>query len=322
MRSVQITSLTGPASLELVDVDEPAADDASVVIDVHVAGVAYPEVSQSRGEYHVQRPLPFIPGGEVAGIVRSAPVGSGLTAGQRIAAFPWLGGFAETVAVPPEVVFPLPDNVSFHQGAALPLNYLTMHFALVRRARLKPGDTVLVQGAAGGIGTAATQLAAALGAKVIAVVSSEDKADTARAAGADEVVLVDGFEKAVRELTGDRGVDIVVDPVGGDRFAGSLNSLASEGRLLFIGATGGDVPQVRLDSLMRDNIDVSGVGWGGYWLTRPSYLREQWAELLPLLQAGKLQPVLGRRFPLEQASQALLEIDQRRARGKVLLDIR
>ena len=322
MRAVQITTLEGPASLEVAEVDEPAAGAESVIVDVHAAGVAFPEVLQSRGEYHLQRALPFIPGSEVAGIVRSAPPGSGLTAGQRVAAFPGLGGFAETVAAPPAVVFPLPGNVSFHAGAALPMNYLTVHFALVRRGRLKAGDTVLVHGAAGGVGTAAVQLAAALGARVIAVVSGAGKIGTAEAAGAGEVVLADGFEDAVRELTGDRGADIVVDPVGGGRFAGSLRSLAREGRLLVIGFTGGEIPQVKVDSLLRGNLSVLGVGWGAFWMAQPSFLQEQWAALLPLLQAGKLQPVLGRRFPLEQASQALLELDQRRALGKVLLDVR
>ncbi|MFD5052187.1 NADPH:quinone oxidoreductase family protein [Streptomyces tendae] len=322
MRAVQITSLAGPAAVEVVEIDEPAADAGSVVIDVHVAGVTYPEVAQSRGQYHLRQSLPFVPGAEVAGTVRSAPPGTGLTAGQRVAAFSGTGGYAETVAVEPATVFPLPDTVSFDTGAALPMNYLTMHFGLVRRGRLKPGDTVLVHGAAGGVGTAAVQLAAALGARVIATVSGPDKINTAKAAGSDEVVLAVDFEEGVLKLTGERGVDLVVDPVGGDRLTGSLNSLAREGRYLVVGAVGGDAPQVKIDSLMRKNLDVSGVGWGAFWAEQPSFLREQWAELLPLLRAGKISPVLGRRFPLDQAARALLELDQRRARGKVLLDVR
>ncbi|MER7987696.1 zinc-binding dehydrogenase, partial [Streptomyces noursei] len=219
MRAIHITSLKGPTAIEVVEVDEPTAGAESVVIDVHVAGVTFPEVLQSRGEYHLRRTLPFIPGAEIAGIVRSAPWDSGLTAGQRVAAFPGVGGYAETVAAPPTAVFPLPDNVSFHAGAALPMNYLTMHFGLVRRAQLKPGDTVLVHGAAGGVGTAAVQLAAALDARVIAVVSEPGKVDTAKAAGADDVVLADAFEDTVRELTGDGGVDIVVGGGGAGRGA-------------------------------------------------------------------------------------------------------
>lgn len=322
MRAVQITTLDGPTALQVVDVDEPATGPGVVVVDVHVAGVTYPEVLQSRGQYQLKPDLPFVPGSEVAGVVRSAPEGSGFTAGQRVAAFPGLGGFAEVAAAPPEMVFALPDAVSFEAGAALPMNYLTVHFGLVRRGQLRAGDTVLVHGAAGGVGTAAVQLAAALGARVVAVVSSQDKAETARAAGAHEVVLAEGFKDAVKELTGGRGVDLVVDPVGGDRFTDSLRSLAREGRLLVIGFTGGEIPQVKVNRLLLNNLSVVGVGWGAFWTGEPGYLQEQWAELLPLLESGRLTPVLGRSFPLEQASQALLELDERRATGKVLLTAR
>ena len=322
MLAVQITTLDGPTALEVVAVDEPVARPDSVVIDVHVAGVTFPEVLQSRGKYQLKPELPFTPGSEVAGVIRSAPEGSGLSAGQRVAAFPGLGGFAEVVTVAPSMVFPLPDSVSLEAGASLPMNYLTVHLGLVRRGQLKPGETVLVHGAAGGIGTAATQLAVALGAKVIAVVSSPDKVETARAAGAQDVLLVDGFKDAVKELTGGRGVDIVVDPVGGDRVTDSLRSLGREGRLLVIGFTGGDIPLVKVNRLLLNNISVVGVGWGAFWMADVPYLQEQWADLLPLLEAGKLDPVLGRSFPLEEASQALLELDERRATGKVLLRVR
>lgn len=322
MRAVQITTLDGPSALEVVAVDEPAARPDAVVIDVHVAGVTFPEVLQSRGEYQLKPELPFTPGSEVAGVVRSAPEGSGLSVGQRVAAFPGLGGFAEVVAVAPSMVFPLPDSVSFEAGASLPMNYLTVHFGLVRRGQLKSGETVLVHGAAGGIGTAATQLAVALGAKVIAVVSSPDKVETARAAGAQDVVLVEGFKDAVKELTGGRGVDLVVDPVGGDRVTDSLRSLGREGRLLVIGFTGGEIPQVKVNRLLLNNLSVVGVGWGAFWMGDVPFLQEQWADLLPLLEAGRLDPVLGAIFPLEEASKALLELDERRATGKVLLQVR
>jgi NADPH2:quinone reductase len=322
VRAVQITSLNGPSALEVVEVDEPTAGPDAVVIDVHVSGVTFPEVLQSRGAYQLKPELPFIPGSEVAGVVRSAPQGSGLEAGQRVAAFSGLGGFAEVVTASPAMVFPLPDRVSFEAGASLPMNYLTVHFGLVRRGQLKAGETVLVHGAAGGIGTAAVQLASALGAQVIGVVSSPEKVETARAAGAQDVVLVDGFKDAVKELTGGRGVDLVVDPVGGDRFTDSLRSLGREGRLLVIGFTGGEIPQVKVNRLLLNNISVVGVGWGAFWMGDVPFLQEQWADLLPLLEAGRLEPVLGRSFPLEQASQALLELDERRAAGKVLLAVR
>ena len=322
MRAVQITTLDGPAAVQVADLPEPVAGPEEVLVDVHVAGVTFPEVLQSRGAYQIKPELPFVPGSEVAGTVRSAPAGSGLREGQHVAAFPGLGGYAEVVAVPPARVFPLPQGLSFAAGAALPMNYLTVHFALVRRAQLREGDTVLVHGAAGGIGTAAVQLARALGAHVIGVTSTADKAEVARAAGAHETVTADGFRDQVRQLTGGRGVDVVVDPVGGDRFTDSLRSLAREGRLLVIGFTGGEIPTVRVNRLLLNNISVVGVGWGAFWTGDVGYLQQQWAQLLPLLEAGTLDPVLGATYALEDASSALLELDERRAAGKVLLAVR
>ena len=322
MRAVHISRLDGPAAVEVVDVDEPVPGPDQVLIDVEVAGVSFPEVLQSRGAYQLKPDLPFVPGSEVAGVVRSAPEGAAVRAGQRVSAFPGLGGFAQVVAASPDVVFPLPDRVSSTAGAALPMNYLTVHFGLTKRGQLRSGETVLVHGAAGGVGTAAVQLAAALGAHVIAVTSSAEKAEVARAAGAHETVLADGFRDAVRSLTDGRGVDLVVDPVGGDRFTDSLRSLAQEGRLLVIGFTGGEIPTVKVNRLLLNNLSVVGVGWGAYWTRRPGYLQEQWAELLPLLEAGTLDPVIGTTHPLEDAAAALLELDERRAAGKVLLTTR
>ena len=176
MRAVQITTLDGPAAVQLVDVPEPVPAADQVLVDVEVAGVTFPEVLQSRGQYQLKPDLPFVPGSEVAGTVRSAPAGAAVAAGDRVAAFPGVGGFAEVVAVPQWGVFPLPAAVSSQAGAALPMNYLTMHFGLVRRGRLQEGETVLVHGAAGGIGTASIQLAKAYGARVIGVASTPQKA--------------------------------------------------------------------------------------------------------------------------------------------------
>lgn len=322
MRAVQITRLDGPSAVELVEVPEPVAGPGQVLVDVHVAGVSYPEVLQTRGAYQVKPELPFVPGAEVSGVVRTAPEGAHVTAGDRVVAFPGVGGYAEVVAVAAETVFRLPDRVSFEAGAALPMNYLTVHFGLVRRGRLQAGETVLVHGAAGGVGTAAVQLASALGARVIAVVSSPEKGEVARAAGADEVVAVEGFKDAVKALTGGRGVDIVVDPVGGDRFTDSLRSLGTEGRLLVIGFTGGEIPTVKVNRLLLNNLSVVGVGWGAYWLADLPFLQRQWDELLPLLEAGRLDPPIGTVHPLADAALALAELDERRAAGKVLLRVR
>lgn len=319
MRAVYVTRLDGPGALVPAELPEPAGGDELVVVEVRAAGVSFPDVLLTQGLYQMRPALPFVPGAEVAGVVRTAPSSSGFEAGDRVAAFPGLGGFAEVAAVDPVAVFPLPDTASFETGAALPMNYLTVHFALRRRGRLEAGEKVLVHGAAGGIGTAAVQLATAFGAHVIAVVSSEDKADMARAAGADEVVLASGFKDAVQELTGGRGVDVVVDPVGGDRFTDSLRTLAPEGRMLVLGFTGGEIPTVKVNRLLLNNIDVVGVGWGAFWTRRSSYLREQWEELLPLLGSRQLEPLIGARFPLEDAAEAVASLERRQARGKILL---
>ncbi len=322
MRAVQVSRFDGPEAVGLVEVPEAEGRPDQVVIEVEMAGVSFPDLLLTRGEYQVRPALPFVPGAEVAGVVRIAPEGSVLSPGDRVAAFPGLGAFAEVVVADPVAVFPLPGAMSFEVGACLPMNYLTAHFALALRGRLQAGETVLVHGAAGGVGTAAIQMAKALGARVIGVASSEKKAEVARAAGADEVVGVEGFKEAAKELTGGRGVDVVVDPVGGDRFADSLRSLAVGGRLLVIGFTAGEIPTVKVNRLLLNNVEVVGVWWGAYWLRDPSYLARQWSELMALLPTGHIDPPIGGIFPLEQAADALNEIASRRATGKILLRTR
>ena len=291
MRAARVTVLDGPSSVVVDDdVAEPTLSPGHVLVDVHEAGVNFPDVLMSKGLYQMRPELPFVPGSECAGVVREAAAGSAFRAGDRVAAFPVLGAFAETVAVPEAMVFPLPDAVSFEAGAALPMNYLTVQFALDRRARLERGEVVLVHGAAGGIGTAAIQIARAMDARVIAVVSSADKIETARAAGAHHVVMADGFLAAAKELTGGSGVDVVVDPVGGDRFTDSLRSLAPEGRLLVIGFTAGQIPEVKVNRLLLGNLSVVGVGWGAFWQHQPDYLRSQWEALAAAPRAGVARP--------------------------------
>ena len=267
MRAAQVTTLDGPEAIRIVDIDEPAPTEDRVIVEVHAAGVAFPDALMSRGLYQYRPELPFVPGGEVAGVVRSAPAGAEVKPGDRVAGLTMLGdGMAEVAAVRPDLVFPLPDNISMTAGAGLLFNDLTVDFALADRGRLSDGETVLVHGAAGGIGTSALRLAPAYGAaRTIAVVSTEDKAEVARAAGASDVVLVDGWLDKVRELTGGRGVDVVVDPVGGDRFTDSIRSLARGGRVLVLGFTGGEIPTVKVNRLLLNNVEVVGVGWGAWW---------------------------------------------------------
>src|SRR3954462_9601680 len=320
MRAAVITALSGPEAVEIQERPEPAPMSDQVLVDVEFAGVTFPDVLHTRGEYQRRPDVPFTPGWEVAGVVRADA--AGFRAGDRVAAMPTIGGFAETVAVDAHMVFPLPDAVPFDRGAALPLNYLTVHFAFTRRARLEKGETVLVHGAAGGVGTAACQLAAAHGARVIAVVSTPDKGEVARAAGADEVVLVDGFRDEVRRLTDGRGVDVVVDPVGGDRFTDSLRCLAREGRLVVLGFTGREIPTVKVNRLLLSNTTVMGAASAEFWRTEPGYAAQQWRDLVPLMQSGAIDPPIGSMFALDQAAAAIREIDQRRAAGRVLLRVR
>ena len=320
MRAAVITALTGPDAIEIQDVPEPEPAPGRVRIDVHYAGVVFPDVLQTRGEYQMRPDLPFSPGWEVAGVVREDA--GGFRAGDRVAAMPVVGGFAETVAIDTEMVFPLPSGVPFDKGAAIPLNYLTADFALHRRARLVEGETVLVHGAAGGVGTAACQLAAAHGARVLAVVSTPDKADVARAAGAHEVLPVEGFRDEARRLTDGRGVDVVVDPVGGDRFTDSLRSLATEGRVIVIGFTGREIPTVKVNRLLLTNTTVMGAASEEFWHTQPGFVRQQWRDLVPLMESGSIDPPIGSVFSLDEAASAIRAMDERRAVGRLLIRVR
>ncbi|HEU4515444.1 MAG TPA: NADPH:quinone oxidoreductase family protein [Nocardioidaceae bacterium] len=323
MRAVQVVRLEGPAGVDVVDVPEPTASDSQVLVDVHAVGVSFPDLLLSAGQYQLKPEPPFQLGVDFAGVVRSAPEGSGFSAGDRVACVLPYGGGADVVATDPESVFPLPDSMSFEQGAALPMNYLTAQFALGElRGRLKEGETVLVHGAAGGVGTASIQVAKGYGARVIAVVSTEEKAQVAKDAGADEAVLVDGFLAAVKELTDGRGVDVVVDVVGGDLMTDSLRSLAPLGRLLVVGFTAGAIPEVRVNRLLLNNIDVRGVGWGAYAMAREGFMRRQWEELLPMMESGAVNPPIGTSYPLEEVRTALTDMAERRATGKLVLTLR
>jgi NADPH2:quinone reductase len=324
---MQITELSGPASaLALADVPEPEASHmlspgSGVIVDVHAAGVSFPEVLQTRGEYQLKPPLPFVPGSEVGGVVRSAPADALVKAGDRVAAFCMLGAFAEVVAAPAVFTFKIPDELSFEQGAGLVLNYHTAYFALKLRGRLKAGETVLVHGAAGGVGTAVLQVAKGLGAETIGVVSSDEKEQVAREAGADHVVRANGaWKDQVTELTAG-GVHLVIDPVGGDRFTDSLRSLREGGRLVVVGFTGGAIPEVKVNRLLLKNTEVIGAGWGAYVMSKPEVTMQIGSALDELITAGAVAPVVGARYPLERAGEALVLLDERGATGKVVLEV-
>jgi NADPH2:quinone reductase len=322
MRAAQVTRLDGPDGIEVTDVEEPTGD--GIVVDVHAAGAAFPDALLTRGLYQYRPEPPFVLGSEIAGVVRSAPNNAHIRAGDRVVGLTMLtGGMAEVAVLQPDRAFKLPDNVTFEAGAGVLFNDLTVYFALSVRGRFQRGETVLVHGAAGGIGTSALRLASVLGAsRTIAVVSTEEKGQIATAAGATDVVLAEGFKDAVKELTGGRGVDVVVDPVGGDRFTDSLRSLVPGGRLLVVGFTGGEIPTVKVNRLLLNNIDLVGVGWGAWTLTHPDTLAEQWAAVGPLLSSGQLHPPEPVVYPLEEAAAAVASLENRTAKGKVVLRVR
>jgi len=330
VQAVQIIDLSGPdTALALDELPEPGSPPehpltpgAGVLVEVHAAGVSFPEVLQTRGEYQLKPPLPFVPGSEIAGVVREAPDGAEVAPGDRVAAFCGLGGFAELAVAPDFLTYPLAAQLDFGQGAGLILNYHTAYFALVLRGRLTAGETVLVHGAAGGVGTAALQVAKGLGARTIAVVSSDAKQRVAEQAGADAVLRADGpWKDEAREIS-DGGVHLVLDPVGGDRFTDSLRSLREDGRVVVVGFTGGSIPEVKVNRLLLGNTEVIGAGWGAYAMARPQLCRDIDLALRPLIEGGFVQPIVGARFPLDRAGEALREIDERRATGKVVLDVR
>ncbi len=311
MRAVQVTQPGGP--LEVRDIEEPTIGPGEVLIEVHRVGVSFPDLLLSKGRYQLKPEPPFTLGVDFAGTVLS---GRGFEVGQRVTAVLPYGGAAERVAVPRQFVFALPDNLSYDEGAALPLNYLTALFALKERGQVRPGEIVLIHGAAGGVGTAAIQVAKGLGAESVAVVSSDAKAAMAKHAGADRVVRTDDLKAAGK-------VDVVLDVVGGDAFTDSLRLLNPLGRLLVVGfAAGQGIPEVKVNRLLLNNIDVRGVGWGAFAMTTPNYMQEQWRDLEPMLADGTIRPPIGATYPMEDFGLALEEMEQRRTLGKSVVVMR
>ena len=324
MRAVVISSHDGPAAVRVGDVDVPSgAEHGLVEIDVRASGVSFPELLQTRGLYQDSPPLPFVPGVEAAGTVRSAPADSGLAPGTPVIAVTGRGGLGQIALAPPAYVFPLPDGLDYAQGAAIPLNFFTAYFAVSLRARMRAGERVLVHGAAGGLGSALCSVARALGGRVTALVSDEGKAEVAAAAGAENVVLIpaDGqWRDAVMAAEPD-GVDIVLDPVGGPRAVDSLRVLRPLGRYVVLGFTAGTITELKVNRLLLRNLDVVGAGWGAYVLQDPVVFREIARGALRLIEDGSCVPVVGHRFPLEDAPAAFAVLEERRARGKVVVEM-
>jgi NADPH2:quinone reductase len=322
MRAVRVHELTGPSALRVDDVPdlEPAA--GQVVIEVRAAGVNFPDILITRGQYQFKPAPPFSPGGEVAGVVRA--VGSGVTSlkpGDRVASTMLYGGYAEQVCVPEQMAVKLPDAVSFEVGAATLLTYLTTYHALVDRAALRSGESLLVLGAAGGVGTSAVELGALLGARVIAAASSEDKLAFCREHGATDGIdySKEDLKERLKALTKGNGVDVIYDPVGGALAEPALRGIAWQGRYLVIGFAAGEIPKIPLNLVLLKGCQIVGVFWGSFAMREPAQNRAHADQLFAWVAEGKLRPAIDATLPFTQAAEALRRIEQRQVKGKVVL---
>jgi len=322
MRAVRVHELTGPASLRVDEVPEPAVAAGQVLIDVAACGVNFPDVLLTRGLYQFKPSPPFSPGGEVAGTVRA--VGDGVTSvapGDRVAATMLYGAFAERVLAPELAVVKLPDSVSFEVGAATLLTYATTYHALVDRAALAAGETLLVLGAAGGVGTAAVELGALLGAEVIAAASSADKLAFCREHGARHGIdyTTEDLKDRLKALTSNRGVDVVYDPVGGSLAEPALRATGWQGRYLVIGFASGEIPKIPLNLVLLKGCQIVGVFWGSFAMRDPAKNRRHAEQIFAWIAEGKLRPAVDAVLPFTEAADALTRLEQRRVKGKLVL---
>ncbi|MGB2695594.1 MAG: NADPH:quinone oxidoreductase family protein [Dehalococcoidia bacterium] len=318
---MQLKTLDGPAGLELVDLPVPTGGN-SLVVEVHAAGVGFPDLLMTRGRYQFRPEPPFVPGIEMAGVVQTAPEGSAFQPGDRVAAWSALGSWAEYALAAPWTAFKIADDMSFAQATSL-VNYQSAYFGLVERGMAREGESVLVHGAAGGVGSAAVDIARGLGLTPIAVARGEDKLAIARELGAEHCIDVNSEWLAeVRKITENRGVDLVFDPVGGDVFLDSVRALSPCGRLLVVGFASGTIPEVKVNRLLLRNTAVVGVAWGEFVRHDPEMPQRVGRALDKLWRQDKIHPVVGKTFPLEMAADALREIEERRAVGKIALIVR
>ena len=314
--------LGGPAALGREELAEPEPGPGEIAIDVKAIGCNFSDILITQGKYQVKPELPFAPGAEVAGRVRA--VGDGVDAfavGDPASALLSYGGFASTVVAPLERVFPMPDGMPFEDAAALGVVYQTSYVALVPRASLKDGETLLVHAAAGGVGLAAVQIGVALGARVIGTAGAADKLELVKENGADAVINYreEDFVERVMELTDGRGADVIYDPVGGDTFDRSLKCIAFDGRLLVIGFASGTIPTAKMNRVLLKNISLVGVHWGLYFEKDPRVVRDAQRAIFDLSREGKITPVISAAYPLSEASAALDALGSRKTTGKVIL---
>ncbi|HNQ56908.1 MAG: NADPH:quinone oxidoreductase family protein [Burkholderiales bacterium] len=308
--------------LAVEDMPSPTAGPGQVVVDVKAAALNFPDALMVQGLYQVKPPLPFSPGAEVAGLVKAVGQGvQGLKAGDRVIGFPGTGGFAEECAVAAGKIMPLPENMDFATGAALVLTYGTSLHALQDCGRLQPGETLLVLGAAGGIGAAAVEIGKAMGARVIAAASNGDKLALCRQLGADETINYSREELRQRALalTGEKGVDVVCDPVGGGYTEPALRALAWRGRLLIVGFAAGEIPKIPLNLALLKERSLIGVYWGDSVRHDPRGHMRNMQQLMAWFAEGKVRPVVSERFPLARAPEAMRRLLDRQVKGKVVI---
>lgn len=316
----------GPAeNLLLEEMPELEAKSNEIVLEVHAAGVNFPDTLIIQGKYQFKPPFPFSPGGEAAGVVSSVGARAGqFKIGDRVMALTGWGSFAEQVAVPAYNVLPIPANMDFNSAAAFSMTYGTSMHALKQRGQLQPGETLLVLGAAGGVGLAAVEIGKAMGARVIAAASSAEKLAVAKAAGADELINYrdSNLKGELKRLTQGNGVDVIYDPVGGELFDPALRSLAWNGRLLVIGFASGDIPQLAANLVLLKGAAVVGVFWGAFAQRQPADNAANFQQLFAWYAEGKLKPLVSRVYPLARAGQAIEDLAQRRAVGKLVVQVR
>ena len=322
MKAVLCKQYGPPESLVVEQVPSPKAGPGEAVVSVKAASVNFPDVLIIQNKYQFKPPLPFSPGSELAGVVKE--VGSGVTAfkpGDRVIAFTTYGAFAEEVKTEASRLMPLPEKMDFSSGAAFILTYGTSDHALRDRAALRAGETLLVLGAAGGVGIAAIEIGKALGARVIACASSADKLEVCRQHGADEVINYEAedLRERIKALTGGSGVDVVYDAVGGKYSEPAFRSIAWRGRLLVVGFAAGDIPKLPLNLALLKGASIVGVFWGDFARREPQRFVESARQLGRWYAEGKLRPHVSQTFPLEKAAEALMLMAERKVKGKVVL---
>ena len=329
MRALLSRAPGGPETLELAELPDPVPGPRQLLVRVKACAINYPDVLIIEDKYQFKPPRPFAPGGEIAGIVEAVGEGvSGWSEGDRLIAMVGHGGLAEKVLVPAAMALPLPPERSFEEGSALILTYATSIHALLDRGRLKEGQTLLVLGAAGGVGLAAVELGKAYGARVVAAVSSEEKAEAARAAGADDTLVYprgpfdkDGskaLSQLFKDAVGPNGADVIYDPVGGDYAEPALRAIGWEGRYLVVGFPAG-IPKLPLNLTLLKSCDVCGVFWGAFAARDPKANAAHIQTLFRLWSAGKIAPKVSRTWPLEQAGEAIAHMAARKAVGKLVV---